>query len=158
MFPATRLRRLRKTGLLRGLVRETELTVSHLVLPMFVTAASERRRPIPSLPGVDHLSIEGAVEEAGVAAGLGIPAVLLFGLPAHKDDEGSGAWDDDGVVQLATRAIKAAHPELLVICDLCPWLVYSHRHRSTMTRRSSCWPAPPSRRPRPARTRWRRAT
>jgi porphobilinogen synthase len=127
-FPATRLRRLRKTGSLRGLVRETELSVGHLVLPMFVTTASERRRPIPSLPGVDHLSIEGAVDEAGEAAALGIPAVLLFGLPAHKDDEGSGAWDDEGVVQLATRAIKAAHPDLLVITDLCLCEYTSHGH------------------------------
>ena len=127
-FPATRLRRLRKTGSLRGLVRETDLSVGHLVLPMFVTAGSERRRPIPSLPGVDHLSIEGAVEEAGEAVALGIPAVLLFGLPAHKDDEGSGAWDDDGVVQLATRAIKASYPDLLVITDLCLCEYTSHGH------------------------------
>ena len=113
-FPATRMRRLRKTGVLRGLVRETELSVSHLVYPMFVVAGGERRRPIPSLPGIDHLSIDGAVEEAGIAHDLGIPAVLLFGLPAAKDELGSGAWDEEGVVQLATRAIKAAHPDLLV--------------------------------------------
>src|SRR5919206_769691 len=127
-FPATRLRRLRKTGVLRGLVRETELSVSHLVYPMFVVAGGERRRPIASLPGVDHLSIDGAVEEAGVAAGLGIPAVLLFGLPADKDEHGSGAWDEEGVVQLATRAIKAAHPDLLVITDLCLCEYTSHGH------------------------------
>jgi porphobilinogen synthase len=127
-FPATRLRRLRKTGVLRGLVRETELSVSHLVYPMFVVAGGERRRPIPSLPGVDHLSIDGAVEEAGIAQELGIPAVLLFGLPAAKDDAGSGAWDDEGIVQLATRAIKAAHPDLLVITDLCLCEYTSHGH------------------------------
>jgi porphobilinogen synthase len=128
MFPATRLRRLRRTGLLRGLVRETELSVSHLVLPMFVVAGGARRTPIAALPGVDHLSIDGAVEEAGEAAALGIPAVLLFGLPADKDEQGSGAWDDEGVVQLATRAIKAAHPELLVIADLCLCEYTSHGH------------------------------
>jgi porphobilinogen synthase len=128
MFPATRLRRLRSTGVLRGLVRETELSVSHLVYPMFVVAGSERRRPIPSLPGIDHLSIDGAVEEAGIAAGLGIPAVLLFGLPADKDEQGSGAWDEEGVVQLATRAIKAAHPDLLVITDLCLCEYTTHGH------------------------------
>jgi porphobilinogen synthase len=127
-FPATRLRRLRRTGLLRGLVRETDLSVSHLVLPMFVVAGGERRRPIPALPGVDHLSIDGAVEEAGIAAGLGIPAVLLFGLPGDKDEQGSGAWDDEGVVQLATRAIKAAHPDLLVITDLCLCEYTTHGH------------------------------
>jgi porphobilinogen synthase len=127
-FPATRLRRLRKTGVLRGLVRETELSVSHLVSPMFVTTGSARRTPIASLPGVDHLSIDGAVEEAGIVAGLGIPAVLLFGLPADKDEQGSGAWDDEGVIQLATRAIKAAHPDLLVITDLCLCEYTSHGH------------------------------
>src|SRR5918998_697878 len=128
MFPATRLRRLRKTGRLRGLVRETELSVDHLVLPMFVVAGAARRTPIPTLPGIDHLSIDGAVEEAGAAAALGIPAVLLFGIPADKDEEGSGAWDDEGVVQLATRAIKAAHPDLLVITDLCLCEYTSHGH------------------------------
>src|SRR3954452_17756174 len=127
-FPATRPRRLRKTGVLRGLVRETELSVAHLVSPMFVTTGSERRTPIASLPGVDHLSIDGAVEEAGIVAGLGIPAVLLFGLPADKDEQGSGAWDDEGVIQLATRAIKAAYPDLLVITDVCLCEYTSHGH------------------------------
>src|SRR3954453_17161580 len=127
-FPATRLRRLRKTGLVRGLVRETELSVSHLVYPMFVVAGGARRAPIPSLPGIDHLSIEGAVDEAGAAHALGIPAGLLFGPPAPKDEQGSGAWDDEGIVQLATRAIKAAHPDLLVIADLCLCEYTSHGH------------------------------
>jgi porphobilinogen synthase len=95
---------------------------------MFVRHGLEGRVPIPSLPGIDHLSIGAAVEEAGEAAALGIPAVLLFGLPAAKDEEGSGAWDDEGIVQLATRAIKAAHPDLLVICDLCLCEYTSHGH------------------------------
>src|SRR5918997_1141189 len=128
MFPATRLRRLRRTGLLRGLVRETELSVNHLIYPMFVVAGGERRTPIASLPGIDHLSIDGAVEEAGAAAALGIPGVLLFGLPAEKDEQGSGAWDDEGVIQLATRAIKAAHPDLLVFTDVCLCEYTSHGH------------------------------
>jgi porphobilinogen synthase len=127
-FPATRLRRLRRTGLLRGLVRETELSVSHLVSPMFVVAGTNRRTPIPTMPGVDHLSIGHAVEEAGRVVDLGIPAVLLFGLPAAKDEHGSGAWDEEGVVQLATRAIKAAYPDLLVITDLCLCEYTSHGH------------------------------
>src|SRR5215210_6190943 len=122
------MRRLRKTGLLRGLVRETELSAAHLVYPMFVRHGIDGRVPIPSMPGVDHLSIGAAVEEAGEAAVLGIPAVLLFGLPAAKDEEGSGAWDDEGIVQLATRAIKAAHPDLLVITDLCLCEYTSHGH------------------------------
>jgi porphobilinogen synthase len=130
-FPATRMRRLRRTGMLRDLVRETSLEARHLVSPMFVALGSPSdppRRPIESMPGVDHLSIDGAVEEAGMVASLGIPAVMLFGLPASKDEEGSGAWDDEGVVQLATRAIKAAHPDLLVIADLCLCEYTSHGH------------------------------
>src|ERR671919_3199709 len=128
VFPATRLRRLRSTGLLRGLVRETELSVGHLIYPMFVVASGPRRTPIAELPGIDHLSIDGAVEEAGIAQELGIPAVLLFGLPASKDELGSGAYDDEGVIQLATRAIKAAHPDLLVVTDLCLCEYTSHGH------------------------------
>ena len=122
------MRRLRKTGLLRGLVRETDLSASHLVYPLFIRHGVDGRAPIESMPGVDHLSLGAAVEEAGEVAALGIPAVLLFGLPATKDAEGSGAWDDEGVVQLATRAIKSAHPELLVITDLCLCEYTAHGH------------------------------
>jgi porphobilinogen synthase len=127
-FPQTRLRRLRATHALRGLVRETHLRPSDFVYPMFVAHGVDRREPIAEMPGVDHLSIAHAVQEAGEAALLGIPAVLLFGLPATKDEEGSGAWDDEGVVQLATRAIKDAHPDLLVITDLCLCEYTSHGH------------------------------
>jgi porphobilinogen synthase len=127
-FPQTRLRRLRATRALRGLVRETQLTPSDFVYPMFVAHGVDRREPIDAMPGVDHLSIDHAVQEAGEAAALGIPAVLIFGLPASKDEEGSGAWDDEGVVQLATRAIKEAHPDLLVITDLCLCEYTSHGH------------------------------
>ncbi len=127
-FPQTRLRRLRATHALRGLVRETRLSSADFVYPMFVAHGIDRREPIAEMPGVDHLSIAHAVEEAGEAAALGIPAVLLFGLPAAKDEEGSGAWDDEGVVQLATRAIKEAFPELVVITDLCLCEYTSHGH------------------------------
>ena len=127
-FPQTRLRRLRATHALRGLVRETHLDPADFVYPMFVAHGIDRREPIRSMPGIDHLSIAYAVAEAGEAAELGIPAVLLFGLPAAKDEEGSGAWDDEGVVQLATRAIKEAHPDLLVITDLCLCEYTSHGH------------------------------
>ncbi|HEX8105271.1 MAG TPA: porphobilinogen synthase, partial [Solirubrobacteraceae bacterium] len=133
-FPETRLRRLRKTGALRALVRETTLDVSQLVYPMFVVHGSDTRTPIASMPGIDHLSIGHAVEEAGEAAALGIPAVMLFGLPAAKDAEGSGAWDDEGVIQLATRAIKAAHPDLLVTTDLCLCEYTSHGHCGVLRR------------------------
>jgi porphobilinogen synthase len=129
-FPATRMRRLRRTGLLRDLVRETSLEARHLVLPLFVTSdpAHPGIEPIAAMPGVSRLGIDAAVAEAGEAAALGIPAVLLFGIPSEKDEEGSGAWDDEGVVQLATRAIKAAHPDLLVITDLCLCEYTSHGH------------------------------
>ncbi|MGH2783013.1 MAG: porphobilinogen synthase, partial [Thermoleophilaceae bacterium] len=105
-FPATRMRRLRKTGVLRDMVRETELTPADLVLPVFVQLGERERTPIQAMPGVERLSISQAVEEAGEAHGLGVPAVLLFGLPAEKDELASGAYDDEGVVQLAVRALK----------------------------------------------------
>jgi porphobilinogen synthase len=127
-FPATRLRRLRKSGVLRQLVRETELDASHLVLPMFVQLGEDRRTPIESMPGIDRLSIANAVEEAGEAQALGIPAVLLFGIPDAKDEQGSGAYDDEGVVQLAVRALKEAHPGLAVITDVCLCEYTSHGH------------------------------
>jgi len=127
-FPQTRLRRLRATGALRGLVRETTLSASDFVYPMFVAHGIDRREPIEAMPGVDRLSIAHAITEAGEAQALGIPAVLLFGLPAAKDEEGSGAWDDEGIVQLATRAIKEQHPDLVVITDLCLCEYTSHGH------------------------------
>jgi porphobilinogen synthase len=127
-FPSTRLRRLRRTPLLRDLVRETRLDAGDLVLPLFVEAGLEGRAAIPAMPGVERLSISALVDEAGQAAALGIPAVLLFGIPAEKDAEGSGAWDEEGVVQLATRALKRAHPDLLVIADLCLCEYTSHGH------------------------------
>jgi porphobilinogen synthase len=127
-FPVTRLRRLRRTGALRGLVRETRLDAGDLILPLFVTHGRDRRESIAAMPGVERLTIEHAVAQAGEAAALGIPAVMLFGIPADKDEEGSGAWDDEGVVQLAIRAIKEACPELLAIPDLCLCEYTSHGH------------------------------
>jgi porphobilinogen synthase len=127
-FPATRPRRLRRTAALRGLVRETRLDAGDLILPLFVTHGTDVREPIAPMPGVARLSIEHAVAEAGEAAALGIPAVMPFGIPAAKDEEGSGAWDDEGPVQLAIRAIKDAWPELLVIPDLCLCEYTSHGH------------------------------
>jgi porphobilinogen synthase len=126
-FPATRLRRLRATPVLRDLVRETRLHASDLVLPLFVQSAAGRE-PIAALPGVERLSISAAVEEAGAARALGLPAVLLFGIPDAKDAAGTGAYDDEGIVQLATRAIKEAHPELLVMTDVCLCEYTDHGH------------------------------
>src|SRR5437773_125265 len=127
-FPATRMRRLRRMGLLRGMVRETELTPAHLVQPLFVELGTDSRTPIEAMPGVDRLSISHAVEEAAAAQDLGVPAVLLFGIPSHKDEQASGAYDEEGVVQLATRAIKEAAPELVVIADVCLCEYTSHGH------------------------------
>jgi porphobilinogen synthase len=126
-FPATRLRRLRSTPVLRDLVRETRLHPSDLVLPLFVQSKSGRE-PIAALPGVERLSISAAVEEAGIAHALGLPAVLLFGIPDRKDAAGTGAYDDEGIVQLATRAIKDAYPELLVMTDVCLCEYTDHGH------------------------------
>ena len=124
-FPDTRLRRLRRTAALRDLVRETELTPARLIAPLFVASVGE---PIASMPGVSRLTISGAVATADKLASLGVPGLLLFGIPDHKDGEGSGAWDDEGAVQLAVRAIKAAHPELVVMTDVCLCEYTSHGH------------------------------
>jgi porphobilinogen synthase len=124
-FPDTRLRRLRRTAALRELVRETELSPARLIAPLFVASASE---PVESMPGVSRLTISGAVAAAGELVALGVPGVLLFGIPDHKDGEGSGAWDDEGAVQLAVRAIKAAHPGLVVMTDVCLCEYTSHGH------------------------------
>jgi porphobilinogen synthase len=127
-FPRTRLRRLRRTPSLRGLVRETRVAATDLILPLFVTFEGEARQPIQSMPGVFRHSIGNAVAEARAAAELGLGGVLLFGIPAAKDADGSGAWDDEGIVQLATRAIKEACPELLVVADLCLCEYTDHGH------------------------------
>jgi porphobilinogen synthase len=127
-FPQTRLRRLRRTTGLRTLVRETELAANRLVLPLFVSPSASASEPIKSMPGVARLPIGSAVAAAREAAALGLGGVLLFGVPDHKDDEGSGAWDEEGVVQLATRAIKDAVPELPVITDVCVCEYTSHGH------------------------------
>ncbi len=119
---------MRRTPVLRELVRETRLEATDLVLPLFVQAGLDGRTPIPPMPGVERLSISEAVREAGEARALGVPAVLLFGIPADKDPEGSGAYDDEGVVQLAIRALKEAHPELLVLADVCLCEYTDHGH------------------------------
>ena len=127
-FPVTRLRRLRRTPMLRDLVRETRLSAADLVLPLFVQEGIDVAQAVEAMPGVSRIPLAQIADEAGAAAALGIPAVLLFGVPADKDEEGSGAWDEHGVVQEATRAIRAAHPDLLVITDLCLCEYTSHGH------------------------------
>jgi porphobilinogen synthase len=128
-FPQTRMRRLRATPGLRGLVRETDLRAGALVLPLFVSETlAAGREPIATMPGVERLSIAAAVEEALATAALGLAGVMLFGIPAEKDEHGSGAWDEDGVVQLAIRAIKQAVPDLLVLSDVCLCEYTAHGH------------------------------
>ncbi len=127
-FPNQRLRRTRRTAGLRGLVRETLLSPEDFVYPIFVAAGEDVKNSVASMPGVFQLSINHAVAEAKRAHDLGIPAVLLFGLPATKDEAASGAYDPEGIVQLATRAIKDAIPELLVVTDVCLCEYTSHGH------------------------------
>ncbi len=127
-FPQTRMRRLRATASLRGLVRETELSAGRFVLPLFVSETASAREPIEAMPGVQRLPIAAAVQEARAAADAGIAAVMLFGVPAEKDAHGSGAYDEEGVVQLATGAIKRELPQLLVITDVCLCEYTDHGH------------------------------
>jgi porphobilinogen synthase len=127
-FPQQRLRRTRRTAGLRDLVRETWLSPRDFVYPIFVTAGEDVKNAIASMPGIFQLSINHAVAEALRAYELGIPAVLLFGIPDHKDEAATGAYDPEGIVQLATRAIKDAVPDLLVITDVCLCEYTSHGH------------------------------
>jgi porphobilinogen synthase len=132
-FPSTRLRRLRRTPALRDLVRETHVSPQDLLLPIFIEAGLNGRKPIAAMPGVDRLGVDEAVREAGELVDRGIPGLMLFGIPSHKDEEGSGAWDDEGIVQLAARAIKQAHPELIVVGDVCLCEYTSHGHCGLLT-------------------------
>jgi len=127
-FPEYRPRRLRRTDNLRRLIRETRLSVDQLVLPLFVVEGEGQRNEIPSMPGQFQLSIDELVKETEEARGLGIPAVLLFGIPAHKDPQGSDACSDDGIVQRAVRAVKQASPSLVCITDLCFCEYTDHGH------------------------------
>jgi porphobilinogen synthase len=127
-FPATRLRRLRRTEALRGLVRETDLSASHLIQPLFVVAGEGVREEVESMPGIERFSISELVAEATEIATAGIGAILLFGIPTAKDETGTGAYDDEGVVQMAVRALKEAHPDLTVITDVCLCEYTDHGH------------------------------
>jgi porphobilinogen synthase len=132
-FPTTRLRRLRRTPALRDLVRETHLSPQDLLLPIFVEAGLNGRKPIDAMPGVDRLGVDEAVREAGELVARGIPGLMLFGIPSHKDEEGTGAYDDEGIVQLAARAIKQAHPDLILVGDVCLCEYTSHGHCGLLT-------------------------
>ncbi|MFN7956236.1 MAG: porphobilinogen synthase [bacterium] len=127
-FPIHRPRRLRRTSALRDLVRETQLDPADFVYPLFVQHGSGLCEPVPSMPGVNRFSVDTLVEEARGAFAEGVPAVILFGIPERKDARGSEAYDDQGIVALAVRALKSALPELVVMTDVCLCEYTSHGH------------------------------
>ncbi len=127
-FPETRLRRVRGLESVRSLTRETRLSPSSFIYPLFVTHGQGVRQPIEPMPGCHHLSLDLLGEEVGQVVELGIPAVLLFGLPAEKDPLGTGAYDPEGIIQEATRVIKKEAPQLLVVTDVCLCEYTDHGH------------------------------
>ncbi|MGE5810353.1 MAG: porphobilinogen synthase [Ignavibacteria bacterium] len=127
-FPVKRLRRLRYNPLIRDMVRETELSKNDFIYPLFVVHGEKIKKPIKSMPGVFQMSIDTLVSECKDVASLGIPAVILFGIPEHKDEKGSEAYDPDGIIQKAVRAIKAEVKNLLIITDVCMCEYTSHGH------------------------------
>jgi len=127
-FPVSRLRRLRKNETLRRMMRETRLSVDQLIMPLFVVPGKDVARPVTAMPGVAQLSIDRAVNECRTVSDLGIPAVILFGIPENKDAEGSEAYAVDGIIPRAVRAIKEALPDLMVITDVCLCEYTDHGH------------------------------
>jgi porphobilinogen synthase len=132
-FPTTRLRRLRRTEQLRRMLRETVLTVDDFIYPLFVIHGTDKKLPVASMPGVYQFSVDMLKDEIREIRALGIGAVLLFGIAAHKDASGSAAWDDSGIVQQAIRAIKSICPELAVITDVCLCEYTDHGHCGVVT-------------------------
>jgi porphobilinogen synthase len=127
-FPIVRMRRLRRTETLRRMVRETTLSVHDFIYPMFVVPGEKQRQEVASMPGVFRVSVDELVRDAEEVAKLGIPAVLLFGIPERKDEWGSEAYDENGIIQRAVRALKRAVPDLVVITDVCLCEYTSHGH------------------------------
>lgn len=127
-FPVRRHRRLRSSATLRNMVRETSLSVNDLIYPIFVTEGTDVRVEIPSMPGIYHWSLDRLEEEIREVEALGIPAILLFGVPSEKDDCGTSAFVDTGIVQRATRLIKEKAPQLIVIADTCLCQFTDHGH------------------------------
>ena len=137
-FPIYRGRRTRRNDALRAMVRETHLLPTDFIYPLFIVAGKDVREPIKSMPGVERFSVDRIAEEAREVSKLGVPAVILFGIPDSKDPEGTGAWDDEGVVPLATKEIKNAAPELQVICDVCLCEYTSHGHCGPLRQMPAC--------------------
>jgi len=140
-FPQVRMRRLRRNEPLRALVRETTLNPGDLVYPLFICPGEGVRNPIGSMPGVFNLSVDEAVREAEEAVSLGIGGLLLFGLPESKDEQATGAWSDDGIVQKALRAVKqsSASQKLVLIADVCLCEYTSHGHCGTIHKTGEDW-------------------
>jgi porphobilinogen synthase len=134
-FPIRRMRRLRSSERMRGLVRETELSASHLVMPLFVRPGKKVRKPIEPMPGNFQLSVDELVKEVAKLDAAGVPAVLLFGIPDEKDPVGTGAYDAAGIVQQAIRAIRKSSPEMLVITDVCLCEYTDHGHCGVVVER-----------------------
>ncbi|MGZ8431956.1 MAG: porphobilinogen synthase, partial [Candidatus Deferrimicrobiaceae bacterium] len=133
-FPEHRPRRLRRNEEIRRMVRETNLSVDDLIYPLFAVAGRKVRKEISSMPGVFQWSVENLVKEVRDVRALGIPAILLFGIPAKKDPVGSDACSDDGIIQTAVRAIKNAVPDIQVITDVCFCEYTDHGHCGILTR------------------------
>src|SRR6201994_1340713 len=135
-FPATRLRRLRRTKAMRSLVRETHLHPGALIYPLFICSGEGVRKEIGSMPGVFNLSVDEAVKEAEQCAALGIGGLLLFGLPAEKDEQGTGGWAEDGIVQTGLRALKRNRrlDSLVLMSDVCLCEYTSHGHCGVVAR------------------------
>ena len=128
LFPAYRPRRLRKTAAFRRMIRETRLAVDDFILPLFAVSGKGIEEPIPSMPGHSHLSIENLLNVAQQAYHLGIPAIMLFGVPDHKDSRASSAYDESGIVQISTQELKSKLPDLMVITDVCLCQYTDHGH------------------------------
>ena len=130
-FPEVRLRRFRRTGGLRGLVRETRLSLDQFVMPLFVAPEALRDE---ALPAMSRFTVDGLVHEVDELVRAGVRAVMLFGIPAEKDDEATGAWEDDGIVQRALRALRPEFPDLVLVTDVCLCEYTSHGHCGVVER------------------------
>src|SRR5881396_3352505 len=127
-FPVNRLRRMRRTEALRSLVRETRLDLGRLVMPLFACPGEGVVNPVAGLAGIAQRSVDEIVREATELVSLGVKAAIVFGIPEEKDEEGSGAWDEDGIVQRALRALRAETPGLTLLTDVCLCEYTSHGH------------------------------
>jgi porphobilinogen synthase len=136
-FPQHRMRRLRRTPQLRNMVRQTHLTPADLVWPMFVRPGQGIRKPITSMPGQYQVSIDVLLEQCQQASEVGVPAVLLFGIPEEKDSVGSSSWSDEGIVQEAVRCIKGRFPEMVVVTDVCFCEYTDHGHCGVLRERAA---------------------